>query len=301
MVRARRDRRKEGESESREKMKRALKGVVVVVVVTLFIVAVLKRTTESVVEETVAPLAAVELPSGKEMFEHAIRSFRAPVDETLLIWAPADGRAKLCAAIVELRKSEFLQHVLWNMAGVYGGSDVCLYVFHGTGNSAFVRDIVRGWENVQLVNVGVEELSYPDGINTLMLNASTYRALKCEFVLFFQTDSIIRRRVDSFFFKYKYVGAPWIRKNALRQDRLVGNGGFSLRHVATMIEIAEKALVKTRWEDQYIVSQLDLVDIAPEYLARQFCVDNIFYPDPVGIHKPYNVIPRHFVEKLLFG
>ncbi len=181
----------------------------------------------------------VAFMSGKEIFETVIRSVQRPVGP--LTWKSLtdnddddEARARLCCVIVEPRKLDLFQHSVWNMGHVYGGVDnVALVVFHGTSNELFVRETIHGWNNVKLVNLGVDQLSYPDGVNHLLMNTTRFWAKLrgCEFALLFQADSIIRHRIPNEYFQYSYVGGPWIRKNAMRQDRLVGNGGFSLRKV----------------------------------------------------------------------
>jgi hypothetical protein len=66
-----------------------------------------------------------------------------------------------------------------------------------------------------------------------------------------------------------------------------------------MREILSGAVGK--WEDQFVVSQLRDNEIAPEYLARKFCSDNIFHQDPIALHQPYSVVPKLFVAKMLYN
>jgi hypothetical protein len=251
-----------------------------------------------------APAAAVHLVSthsGKEIFERVLRSVKAPASP--VVWKKTGNeRVHLCCAIVEPRRLDLFRHSVWNMAHVYGNrDDVSLFVFHGTDNEQYVRDAIEGWENVELVNLNVQQLVYPDGVNELLMDTKRFWShLKvCEFALLFQADSIIRRAIPPELFQFSFVGGPWIRKNAMRPDRLVGNGGFSLRKVDRMIEILDADSTRGKWEDQFVVSQLKDEEIAPLYLARQFS-DNLFHPDPVGLHQPYSVIPKLFVAKMLF-
>jgi hypothetical protein len=177
----------------------------------------------------------VESLTGKEIFETVLRSIEKP--RRSVIWNdPGEEAVQLCAVIVEPRAIDLLGHALWNMAHVYGNTAASLFVFHGTRNKQFVLDSIQKWQNVQLVNLGVAELEYPREINNLLMNVTGFwdHLAACQFALLFQADSIIRKRIDQVYFKYSYVGGPWIRKNAMRQDRVVGNGGFSLRSVKVL-------------------------------------------------------------------
>jgi hypothetical protein len=194
----------------------------------------------------------------KQLFENVVSSIAEPSDEQKVFALPYDGQ-KLSAAIVEPRQDVRLKHILYNMAHVYGGTNVSLYIFHGTKNEDFVKDIIKGWKNVQLINLKKESLSYPKEVNDLFLDVSFYQTFKSEFVLTFQTDSLLRRPIDEVFFKYEYVGGPWASKLGNDPDRRVGNGGFSLRKVSTMINISKSPRPfgwRGQWEDQAIVSYI---------------------------------------------
>jgi hypothetical protein len=203
---------------------------------------------------------------------------------------------KYTAIIVEPRKHELLPYVLYNMAHIYGGQDVSLYIFHGTENEEYVKDIIRGWKNVQLVNMNVENLTI-DEYNKLLISKSFYENFISKFVLIFQTDSIIRRKIDSDFFEYDYVGAPW-KDNC---QVCVGNGGFSLRKVETMKLICEKYKNVYGNEDLYFSHEVhkngfSLPDVET---ASRFSSELTLHPDPCGFHAINKFHKREEVEKLL--
>jgi hypothetical protein len=212
------------------------------------------------------------------------------------IWSLPHKDQKLCVAIVEPRIHELLPYVLYNMANIYGGEDVSLYIFHGTKNEEYVKDIIRGWKNVQLINLNVENLTI-DNYNNLLISKSFYENFISKFVLIFQTDSLIRRKIDSDFFNYDYVGAPW-KDNC---QVCVGNGGFSLRKVETMKLICEKYKNVYGNEDLFFSHEVqkngfNLPDVET---ASRFSSEWTLHPDPCGFHAINKFHRREEVEKLL--
>jgi hypothetical protein len=210
-------------------------------------------------------LSLIEGADRSVMFRNVQRSIRPPEKKNTVFAAPFPGQ-KLSLAIIEPRNDEMLQYALYNMAHVYGNSDVSLYVFHGTDNIEYVNNIIRNWTNVQLINLNISNLPYPGGPNDMLLSPGFYKTFKSEFVLSFQTDCILKRKIDDLYFNYEYVGGPWhesiVKLNGklssihITPDRRVGNGGFSLRKISTMLQIPKLKRPEgwgEYWEDQLIV------------------------------------------------
>ena len=76
--------------------------------------------------------------------------------------------------------------------------------------------------------------------NRLLLSNEFYQRFKSyEYMLVFQTDAfIIKDSLDVFIDKaYTYIGAPWLVADVPEKEGLlVGNGGFSLRHIPSFIK-----------------------------------------------------------------
>ena len=108
-----------------------------------------------------------------------------------------------------------------------------------------------------------------------------------ENVLFFEVDSCLcdnsDMKIDDFT-KYDYVGAPWSFNNK------VGNSGFSLRKKSKMLEIINKCKYTNQNTDDYFSSGCKNVKInKPNFEeAKKFCVETIYYDNPIGVHKPWN-------------
>jgi len=217
-----------------------------------------------------------------------------PPKNSQKIWAEPYNGQLLSVAIVEPREHELLPYVLYNMAHIYGGTDVSLYIFHGNKNIDYLNDIIKDWKNVQLVNLNVDNLTIND-YNVLLTSKSFYDHFKSEYVLIFQTDSIIRRRIDQDFFNYDYVGAPWKDCNVC-----VGNGGFSLRKVESMKYICENYVNTYGNEDLFFAHDLHNNNFSlpdPETASR-FSIEMTYNNDPCGFHAIDKFHSIEVMEKL---
>ena len=105
-----------------------------------------------------------------------------------------------------------------------------------------------------------------------------------EWVLFFQTDSMIcsasEQSLDDWVEKgYSWVGAPW------NFDVSGGNGGLSLRHIPSIVKVLQNGTRKansSEWEDRWLCDRL--TNIAPAPIAQTFSVESMYYERPLGYH-----------------
>ena len=131
----------------------------------------------------------------------------------------------------------------------------------------------------------------------------SYEWFDTDFVLFIQFDSRIINPAawTDEFFKYDYIGAPWIwrimkpqySKGVGDTNRLVGNGGFSLRSrrlCELMASDYRNTLPSGENEDVFICQHLrdELesrgVRFAPYEAASKFAVENQVYRGQFGAH-----------------
>lgn len=218
------------------------------------------------------------------IWKRTLACIRKPPKEKTVWASPADTEFSL--SIVEPRCHDDLQAVLWNVAHVYGGQKVALYIFHGTQNKKFIQNIIRGWTGVQLINLQVPNLTWKE-YSRLMTTHTFWEKIKTKHTLHFQTDSLILRPIPEKFFQYEYVGAP-IR--GPRDDMKFQNGGFSLRNVQKMREYAEKDGPETPGENGCLAEDIFYGCRAklPEFLeATEFSVESFFRKTTCGVHKPW--------------
>jgi hypothetical protein len=240
------------------------------------------------------------------IWDQVLQSIRPPPPEKTVF----SNDAKLRLVIVEPRNHPWLQGVLRNVAHVYGGSsDVGLTIFHGTENETYIRQITDGWKGIEWVNLGKPNLTIYE-YNQLLTSTAFYeRFTNSEWILVFQTDTLLRRQIDRDFFQYDYVGAPWTGHPTVKCRCLVGNGGFSLRRVSTMLAICTLYSIPkpsreqnfSENEDVFFAEHMDPKCVPSREMAARFSVEHIYHPDPCGGHQVYRFFPKELVIEFLKG
>lgn len=158
-----------------------------------------------------------------------------------------------------------------------------------------------------------------DIYNDILEDINLWYSLKdsgYEKALIIQDDGIIIRKGIERFLEYDYVGAPWadipdnkyIKENLT--TNLVGNGGFSLRNIQTMIEICEKYgdnklecfynNMNRIPEDVFFVKYLDKVGakVPNREEATYFSMEQVINVNCLGFHKFWVYHPYHEVRQL---
>lgn len=162
-----------------------------------------------------------------------------------------------------------------------------------------------------------------DDYNKIMKDQDTWSNLtsydKC---LVVQDDGmLLRKGLEDTFLQYDYVGAPWLKCAANSQllpfigDEFVGNGGLSLRTIATMCHIC-----KTFQNEKHVLFNSNLqpipedvyfsmcckkmnAKIATSDEASQFAMEEVYSPLALGIHKFWvyhnSTLVNDFFAKLL--
>lgn len=181
--------------------------------------------------------------------------------------------------IVEPRRHHLLEAVLRNFAFYLAPKGWGLMVFHGTDNAQFVRDIVRDWDYVHLVNMGVSNLSIRD-YNMLLTAPEFWERIPAEHILIFQTDTYIRKNNVDEFINYDYVGAPWSWMDRGR------NGGLSLRRKSATLRALSEKQYNGLNEDVFFSLDCGL-NVAPQDVCRRFSVESVLSGDTFGFHKPW--------------
>lgn len=124
-------------------------------------------------------------------------------------------------------------------------------------------------------------------VSQTLTNITFYRDFlaPAEWLLVFQTDSIIcansEQSLDDWVAKgYSWVGAPW------NMDVPGGNGGLSLRHVPSIVEVLKKHTREEnyrQWEDTWLAEML-VETAAPPIEEIHFSVESIYTEYPLGYH-----------------
>ena len=240
-----------------------------------------------------------ELVSKQKEMYNSILSNIVDISEEQKVFAKENNQ-QLGLLIVEPRSHEWLKAVLYNMAHIYGGLDVPLYIVHGAENKEFIDNIVGDWSNIVFLELPVDNLS-KDEYSTLLTSEQFWSYIKTEFVLVFQTDTFIRKKIPEVYYYFDMVSAPWPWSPIGCNNRQVGNGGFSLRKVKTMLNICNKYTYNKEndiAEDVFFCKYVPIDRVPPVKLASQFSVEHIYNTNPVGLHQVWRFQTIHDIVQL---
>jgi hypothetical protein len=184
-----------------------------------------------------------------------------------------------------------------------------LIIFHGINNQTYLHNELKEWKNVRFVNIHVTNLDTEEYNNMLMSTTfwEILEGLGCTYSFIFQTDTILLKSNIDDFLQYDYVGAPWFMKFFSVLE--VGNGGLSLRKVATMKMLTQKyqkiPINEDAWFSFLLLEEQKInpnIHIPTLEVAKHFSVETVFYHDPCGLHKPHldvmNCTREEFVQLL---
>lgn len=235
----------------------------------------------------------------KKLWDQAMLKIIQPPSEKT-IWAKPSN-TRLSVVMIEPRCHKDLKPVLWNMAHVYGGTDTVLYIFHGTKNIDYLKDITGEWINVEYVNMDVENLKWEE-YSYKLTTYDFWNTIKTQYALIFQTDTLIFRKIDDKFFKFDYIGAYSGVQKLL-------NGGFSLRNVTQMKKITTEIGpsypngyfgAEDSYFSYYVHDSPNCTGIYPEFLiSSEFSVERYFRKNPVGVHRPWSFTSTENIKCLL--
>lgn len=203
------------------------------------------------------------------------------------------------AVLFELRPLKEIKTIIKNHMFFLNNSDSKikwgLQIFHGTKNEEYVKEELKDIENIKYENLGIENIKHIKEHTALLKTIDFWEKVKGKKVLFFQTDSMLLRHGIDEFLEYDYVGGPWLKP---KDGVYVGNGGLSLRTKNKMIEILKKHPNDSQnYEDIYFSIHLNGKNVPTVDIAKKFSVEDTFYINPFGIHKPHK-IPSNLLEEI---
>jgi hypothetical protein len=172
-----------------------------------------------------------------------------------------------------------------------------LQIFHGNQNKDIVENIQSSLTNVVLTNMGIDNFTHSEH-SRYMESVEFWRQVKGTKALIFQTDSLLLRSGIDDFLEYDYVGAPWRKP---KENQWVGNGGLSLRTISKMIEICENnPVTEDILEDIYFIKYMEGMGVADIETAMKFSMEDVFSPNPLGVHNPIRHIGPEQLKKVLY-
>jgi hypothetical protein len=158
----------------------------------------------------------------------------------------------------------------------------------GNVNHTFIKEMCKDLP-VNIIRIDIDNLN-PSQYSQLLLTKEFWENFKGDKILLYQEDSMLFHGNIEPFLQYDYIGGAWPvgqDDNALG----VGNGGFSLRTRAKMLECIEKVNPST--DLQLGVSTLTYM----HYTNSVFLPEDVFFSKSLIDHKLGKVAPREVANK----
>lgn len=209
------------------------------------------------------------------------------------------GLLNIC--LIEYRIMDEIKWVLNALLQVYNSDEIGLTIVCGNHNVCYISNLVKKWDNVNIINTGHDNLNRQ--LYSALLKSPSFweRFENWSHVLIYQTDALIFRKIDACYFDFDYIGAPWGMDNQWVKH-CGGNGGFSLRRISAMIKACERyrnynhsQIIADKTfpcnEDGYLCS-LDELKFPPinSDIHKAFSVEQVFHSNPIGCHQIYKYI-----------
>lgn len=123
---------------------------------------------------------------------------------------------------------------------VLGKHAICLVGPAGLDLSVYQALFNRSGKEMRFEAFEPDYFSSVAGYNKLMLSRCFYaRFAAWDYMLIYQLDAwVFRDELDAWCAKgYDYIGAPWLKLNRQVDEENSGNGGFSLRKIASFLAL----------------------------------------------------------------
>jgi hypothetical protein len=177
----------------------------------------------------------------KDVYSEIMNSIIEPPKSKKKFAVATEG-TKLEIVLIELKQNldSFFRSAIYNIAHIYGGTDVGFSIFCHVDAFSLVNDIIDDeWSNIRILNFSKPGVypQYPQEYNRLLTGPDFWANFQPRFVLITHSDTVIFRKLDDWMFDYSMIGAPWPHMGIMNGKPRVGNGGYSLRHVDSMITV----------------------------------------------------------------
>ena len=165
--------------------------------------------------------------------------------------------------------------------------------FHGIKNKSFLQKTFSKEiksKKIKLVNLNIKNLKIDD-YNQLISSLDFWKKVKGNLILFMETDSCLCDNPTlniNEFLKYNYVGAPWKSNTDPNLINSVGNSGFSIRNKYQTIQFIKNNKYKYGLHSDGYFNKLKNKPTIQK--AKKFSVESVFYPKPIGVHKPWKYL-----------
>jgi hypothetical protein len=197
----------------------------------------------------------------------------------------------------------------------------CIVITSNAQRAYYEAEPIEVWTHPLLEEVGFDLNTYNDILQDpetwqKLMNAGVRKAL------IIQDDGMLLRPGVEKFMEYDYVGAPWadspeneaIKEAFAGSEKLMGNGGLSLRSVDAMLRVAKEHAgdkhhtfyhnINRIPEDVWFVKYLlaDGYAVLPDVQkASHFSMEQVMNSKAIGFHKFWLYHPMDVVKDIFSG
>ncbi|KAJ3368079.1 hypothetical protein HDU91_000868 [Kappamyces sp. JEL0680] len=198
------------------------------------------------------PLKTMNPETCNIIYDEMFRDLLVPVSQKR-VFSQVTPESKLEIVLVELKAvvEPRIIPTIYNIANIYGGRGVPLTVVVSKEQKGIVDGMIEkeGWTGIRVVVL--DTIYNVDSYSLLLESESFWKHFYGEYVLITQTDVMIFKEIGKEFFGFDYIGAPWIHVPSNPSHPQVGNGGYSMRRLAVMLEYSDfKSVVKRALADR---------------------------------------------------
>jgi Protein of unknown function (DUF5672) len=196
------------------------------------------------------------------------------------------ARSRLEGVIIETRRHPDMRYALENFSCHFPWA--ALTIMCSDENKDFIYEIIGHDTNIHVINFPLNGQFTIAKFSDVLAGPDFWENFSSERVLFFMTDTGIRKNDILRFFKYDWVGAPWHHFPIGDPRVFQGNGAFSIRNPRLCRLAAARARPGHLAEDVFFSAcfgtGLVKACLPTRSEAVRFATESEEYPDVMGFH-----------------
>jgi hypothetical protein len=202
------------------------------------------------------------------------------------VHAPLEG------VLIETRPDPDLRYALTNFSCHLPFAS--LTVIGSKDNFEMIHDIIGPDTNVRVLELGLEPPFTLDKFNTVLTRPEFWDQFHSSKVLFFMTDTGMRKNDVLRFLNYDWIGSPWNHFPVGDPRVFQGNGAFSIRNPRLLKWCGQNFQRGPLSEDVFFAACLALkcngAQLPTRAEATKFSMEGTIYPNTFGFHNTHTYI-----------
>jgi hypothetical protein len=202
------------------------------------------------------------------------------------------ARAPLEAVLIETRPDPDLRYALTNFSCHVPYA--ALTILGSKENFKILKEIIGPDTNIRIGDLGLEGAFTLTKFNDLLTTPQFWDQFHGDRVLFFMTDTGLRKNDVLRFLKYDWVGAPWHHFPVGDPRVFQGNGALSIRNPKILKIFCKNFQRGALSEDVFFSACMVLgfpgASLPTRGEATKFSMEGTVYPDTFGFHNTHSYI-----------